>query len=448
MPPLALRPTVVTLGCKLNQNESEGIAGAFREAGACPVGVKDANLVVVNTCAVTSKAEQKARRAIRSLLKANPMALFVLTGCYATLDGAALGRLDTGGRVFVLEGARKAALLTLPQRLARGEALKDALSDIARTQTLSTDSAFAFNTTRFLFHSRPSLKVEDGCDNACTFCAVRLARGKSASLAADEALRRLQMLEAAGAAEVVLTGVNIAEYRDAKVGTLAGLLRFLIEGTERVSLRLSSLDGDVFDDELFAVLGLPRVRPHFHLSIQSGSDVILKAMGRHYTAERLRSIIGRLREVKVDPFIACDMITGFPGETAADAAASEELCLWGDFAWVHGFRYSPRPGTLAAMLTGKVSEREADERLARLVALGRAGRQRYVTRHVGQRVLAVREATPTPAGTFPATTENYLKVLVRPPAGEEPPRIGAEFALRLTSPNAPLERFDAEGTPV
>jgi threonylcarbamoyladenosine tRNA methylthiotransferase MtaB len=211
---------------------------------------------------------------------------------------------------------------------------------------------------------------------------------------------------------------------------LGGLLNYLLGGTRRIRLRLSSLNPDDIDQAFLESLADERLRPHFHLSVQSGSGRVLRRMGRLYGPERVEWAVSQLRKVRGDPFLACDIITGFPGEGEAEFRETEELCGRADFAWIHGFPYSPRRGTAAWSFGEQTPQREAASRAARLLDLARRGRRNYVARWLGKEVELVPEAagpgrpSPVPGGGFcVGTSENYLKILVpRPwlPAGYGP----------------------------
>jgi threonylcarbamoyladenosine tRNA methylthiotransferase MtaB len=424
--------SIYTLGCKLNQLESEAIAASFRDAGFTvnPWG-EGADILVVNTCTVTSMAEQKARRIIRKLLKDNPASRVIVTGCYAQLEAekiAALEEKPAGpageGRLFVVPGDLKHALLDLPRRMDAGETPDPVLfreGALPRGATIRTDP-FAFNAPALSFHSRPFLKIQDGCDHACAYCRVRIARGSSVSLDGDTILRRLQSLEEGGYAEAVLTGVNISQYRDGRLGGLEGLITFLLGNTRRIALRLSSLEPEAVTEDLLSVLGERRIRPHFHLSLQSGSNRVLSQMGRLYTAEEAGEAAEKLRALKGDPFLACDIIAGFPGESGEDFARTMELCGRIGFAWIHPFPYSPRPETPAFGFKDQVSRAEISGRVEALGSLARQGRAAYISRWLGRTVEAIPErfAGPGPGGSVPAVSENYLKVLLPPLSGREP----------------------------
>jgi threonylcarbamoyladenosine tRNA methylthiotransferase MtaB len=458
--------SIFTLGCKLNQLESEAIADSFRKAGFRLVPwdscTREPRIIIVNTCTVTSKADQKARRMIRKLLKDNPESCVIVTGCYAQLDAEEImsledlprifsrrgaeaqrrrGKNGTGGRLFALGGgegaaAAKSALLGLPQYLSEaisGEKSPDkeekplgfviqCLIEEWKRKTESTihnDSLFDFKPEEFSFHSRGFLKIQDGCDNNCAYCRVRIARGKSVSLNHEAVLERLRAFEAKGCAELFITGVNITQYSDTGIG-LAELLDLLLEGTSTIGLRLSSLEPECIDKKLALTLAHPRIRPHFHLSVQSGSDAILRRMGRVYNVYTMEKAIKMLRLAKENPFLACDIITGFPGETEPEFAATLGFCERTRFAWIHAFPYSKRPGTAAFSFGDPVRDLDKTLRVQALGELALRGRREYVKAWLGKELAAVVEKTPCGIRQCRAVSENYLKLLVNC-NGETPP---------------------------
>ncbi|MDR2607851.1 MAG: tRNA (N(6)-L-threonylcarbamoyladenosine(37)-C(2))-methylthiotransferase MtaB [Treponema sp.] len=455
---LPLSFSIYTLGCKLNQLESEALAGAFADSGFRVLSRpeeaqgQDADITAVNTCTVTGKAEQKARRVIRKLLRDCPSSCVLVTGCYAELDREELERLalESGAlsktgerRLFIIPGRWKKILQTLPAFLASAlpgnrqelPSLIQFWMDKHEGNGETQDEPDWPNPQASFFRSRAFIKIQDGCDKHCSFCRVRLARGRSVSLEAEEALARLRDLEARGFGEAVLTGVNIGLYRAVAGKTelnMAGLLRFLLEGTAGIALRLSSLEPDEMTEDLFEILGSTRIRSHFHISVQSGSAAVLKRMGRNYGPETVEAAAARLRELKDDPFLACDIITGFPGEGERDFEETVELCRRIGFAWIHAFPYSPRPGTAAASMKPLVSEREAGKRVAVLMELAGQGRAAYVQRWLGRSVEAVCESGEDPC-LFHAVSENYLRLLCRSAPGEERPLPGSAFTCRIST---------------
>ncbi|GHV29078.1 tRNA (N(6)-L-threonylcarbamoyladenosine(37)-C(2))-methylthiotransferase MtaB [Spirochaetia bacterium] len=450
---------LLTLGCKLNQLESESIAEAFTREGFTLTAGVTADILVINTCTVTSKSEQKARRLIRKALHDNPHSCVVVTGCYAQLEAGAITALEESPRqsrrLFVVAGDRKPLLLDLPcflrhqaQKIHKSDrllgdlcqALECFLKRIDGTfgSPYSSLSAFRFNVKDFSFHSRPFLKIQDGCNHACAYCRVSLARGPSVSLDAETLLSRLQALEEAGYGEAVLTGVNLNQYESAALD-LPALLEYLLANTRTIALRLSSLEPEGMTEPFLRVLAHRRIRPHFHLSVQSGSPLILEKMRRSYGPEVVDSAIRRLRTLRDDPFLACDIIAGFPGETPAEFAKTYELCRRAGFAWIHAFPYSKRPGTEAFSFKDPVPEREAVRRVEALIGLARQGRSAYIRRWSGKTVEAIVEGEGRTA-----LSENYLKLMLSvPPEGQELPP-GTVLRCRIqASMEMPDTHFDA-----
>jgi len=439
-----------TLGCKLNQLEGEGLADAFRRAGFSLTAAEGPGIIIINTCTVTSKADQKSRRLIRKALRDNPDSCVIVTGCYANLDPEEIAALEDEGenvrRLFVAGGAQgaggpaKSDLLELPAYvrdamerspdISLSEIIEEFYHGVTRSYTEKEDSrtknsvklrglnsSFDFKPEAFTFHSRGYLKIQDGCDNCCAYCRVRLARGPSVSLPKEDALAALRSAEERGCPELMITGVNITQYYHSGVN-LAGLLEYLLEGSAAITLRLSSLEPEWIDEQLAAVLAHPRIRPHFHLSVQSGSDAVLRAMGRAYTAQTVEKAAALLRGVKDNPFLACDIIAGFPGETEAEFAQTLALCTRIGFAWIHAFPYSPRPGTAAFALKNSVCQRDVTRRVEALTQLALQNRRHYAQSWIGRELSAVVEKGP--ANQCRAVAENYLKLIIND-AGELSP---------------------------
>ncbi|WP_010256808.1 tRNA (N(6)-L-threonylcarbamoyladenosine(37)-C(2))-methylthiotransferase MtaB [Treponema primitia] len=447
--------SIQTLGCKLNQIEGESIAEAFSREGFSVSAGDFADILVINTCTVTSKSEQKARRLIRKALKDNPRSCIIVTGCYAQVEADAIAALEEGElrRLFVLTGDRKTLLLDLPRYLrdtpdgSLSQALERYLEPgraVAPPDSGGMDPGdpFRFNVTDLSFHSRPFMKIQDGCNHACSYCRVSLARGPSVSLDAETLLSRLRALENAGHGEAVLTGVNLNQYRSSGLD-LGGILEYLLANTQTIALRLSSLEPDGMTEPFLRVLSNQRIRPHFHLSIQSGSPQILERMRRNYGPETVENAVRCLRALREDPFLACDIITGFPGETPEEFAKTHELCRRAGFAWIHAFPYSRRPGTEAWNFTESVPEREAVSRVESLINLGRQGRAAYISRWAGKTVEAIAE-DGRQGDAISALSENYLKLRLPLQPGQPLPPPGTVLRCRILGPLEPVEpHFDA-----
>lgn len=411
---------IQTLGCRLNQIESESIAKFFADANfsvnmdvvsASSAVNEEVSVCVVNSCAVTQKSEQKARRMIRLLLEKFPNACVIVTGCYAELSKDALLQMD--GRIAVLPGQRKSRMESVARALAKTSASKIVsasagfnaarfakkiqreIFDAPQETPRLAEQTFKLATESFAVHSRASLKIQDGCNGACSYCTIKNARGKSVSLDAASVIERAAALEKSGHSEIVLTGVNVAQYKSEYYGKqidFVSLLELLLKNTNSVAFRLSSIWPTVVSDRFCSVISDARVRPHFHLSVQSGSDKILSAMRRSYTSRDVANAVAKIRAVKGEPFFACDIIAGFPGESEDDFADTMQLMKECNFAWIHAFPFSARPGTEAFDMKPKIAERVAGERVAALFELAKKNKTAYINSFSGKIVEAIAES--------------------------------------------------------
>ncbi len=430
---------IETLGCRLNQIESEATARFFTDENfsvsmeglsAASETDNDTCLGIINTCTVTQKSEQKARRIIRLMLKKFPSASVIVTGCYAQLSPAEIKAIAP--RICVIGGQMKSRLSKVPELLIEAQGKKwnakdfsalieKEITSLPQLKAGIPEDSFKLSATSFLSHSRASLKIQDGCNNNCAFCAIHIARGHSVSLDVQTAIDRVKELEEKGHDEVVLTTVNISQYKGTwKDGfcDFTELLSLLLENTKRIHFRISSLYPDIVDDDFCRVISDSRVQPHFHISVQSGSTEILKAMNRPYSRESVIKACKKLREAKNNPFIACDIITGFPSETDEDFNKTMQLCSECDFAWVHAFPYSVRPGTAAASMKNKVPQSVSGERAKQLTEWAINQKITYVKDFCGSEHKAVLETVKRPlalsakssAGRFiyHAVTDNFI----------------------------------------
>lgn len=396
-----------TLGCKLNQIETENIANVFVQAGSELVGWNDrADVYLINTCTVTSKAEQKARREIRLALFKNPQSVMIITGCYAELDADAL---DFGPRTVVIPGSKKNSIAELAPALVSAVLDHDDLCEVIHQYAFSGESdPFFFTLPHKLFHTRPFLKIEDGCSRRCAYCRVCIARGKPQSLDANVVLERVKQYEALGAPEVVLTGVNVSLYYSNGMNFEA-LLAFLIDNTKTIKFRLSSWEPDRVSKAFLEVFSHTRVQPHVHLSLQSGSDAVLARMNRPYTRAMVVQAVERLRKVRNRFFLGADFISGFPGETDADFTASLNLIHELAVGGVHAFTFSPRPGTPAYTMKPKIPERIAVARTEALIAAGVKERMQYIQQNIGVKKEIILESLEE-EGAMTGMTADYLRV--------------------------------------
>ena len=412
-----MKAAFYTLGCKLNQVETEALISAFREQGVSIVSAEsEADIYIVNTCTVTSKSEQKARRMIRKFSRDNNSSLVIATGCYVQMEEEEVVTL--GDNVVTVSLDDKDTILDLAAFIGSYQFdLKELKSRTAlwlQEHLASSKSdggeRFRYSPADFNFHSRAFLKIQDGCDNQCAYCRVTIARGASVSLESGEIVNRLRQLSEKGYREVVLTGINIDSYHSEGLD-LAGLLKKILEETEGFRIRLSSLEPDTLTEEMCRVLADERICPHFHLSVQSGSDRILHAMRRHYTAQTVREAVKQLRAVKDDPFIAADIIAGFPGESEEDLEESMKIITELNFARAHVFPFSPRPGTEAFDMTPKIPERETVHRAARLRKASEESYKSYIERSIGKEAFILLEHR-NGEGLWYGFSETYIRFAV------------------------------------
>jgi len=424
-------------------------------------------LCIVNTCTVTAKAEQKARRIIRMLLKSCPNCAVAVTGCYAQLNQKDILALDN--RVCVLGGQHKGSLADLPPLLkkhiqenpsVKGEELSAWIQKIFDKENNSSErniitSPFRLATDVFINHSRSSLKIQDGCNCLCTYCRIRLARGKSVSLAASEVIERVQALERAGQTEVVITTVNISHYvseYEGKRVRFAELLELILLNTSSIGIRISSLYPEIVDEKLASLFANPRVRPYFHISVQSGSDAVLEKMKRPYKIQAVYNACRLLKEAKKDPFLACDIIAGFPGETKEDFDLTLKMLDECGFTYVHAFPFSPRPGTEAYSMRPMVPNYETDKRIASLEAFNKKSKREYITSYTGKILPAVCETIHRARLLkdriiIHAVTENFLHCqLVFSPQDKNLPKAGSLINVKIVRPLNEGERTGESDT--
>ena len=358
---------VVNLGCRVNRVEADLIASRLVDLGCQIVPEADADAVVINTCAVTGEAQAKARKAVRHARDLPRSPVVVACGCAANLFAEEL-RIAAPGLVV--------------------ERRKDLVADIVMGLLGFDGSAVASQShlpacaaVTPTGRMRPGIKIQDGCDNRCTYCIVWKARGPSVSLASDEVVAAVREACARGAHEVVLTGINLGSYRTSRSdalgegSTLDVLLRHLLDQTTVDRLRLSSIEPPDVTDKLLDVMASSdgRIAPFLHVCLQSGCDATLERMGRLYNTSEFADMVARARAHVPGIALETDVIAGFPGETAADFQSSRDFCRSMGFSRMHVFRYSRRPGTPAADME-QVEPGVISERASELRALGRSMR--------------------------------------------------------------------------
>ena len=420
----APRCAVLTLGCKVNQAESEEIRERFAQAGFTPVAFGEpAEVSVVNTCTVTHVADRKSRQMIRRAHAATANGIVVVTGCYAAVSPAEAEAVVPGA--LVVQRDEHNDLVDIVS-----EALRERGVDIP--ELLSPEElayAAVFQPTQGRTRSRVFVKVQDGCWHACAYCIVPRARGRSVSRPASEIVRRVQSLHAEGVAEVVLTGVCIGDYEDPdSSSSLTALIHRLLNETAIPRIRISSINPMHFDYAFLELFAHPRICRHLHLPLQSGSPYILQRMNRRHTLDEYRAIVRRARQICPDIALTTDVLVGFPGETeehfAETAAFIEEM----EFADLHVFPYSVRPRTSAAHFDAQVPFGARKQRVKQLIANVPALRQAYTERFLGRSLDVVWEEEV--AGYWRGCSDNYVRVYVK----SDTIMAGMLRAVRLVEP--------------
>ncbi len=391
-----------TLGCKLNQSESAVMAEQFREQGyeIVPFGEK-ADICVINTCTVTAKTDYRCRQMIRRAKKIVPEAKIAVVGCYAQLHPEAIRKIE--GVDFILGSDRK---FDLP------ELLEDEKKTNATIIEKSDNRQFHAPASGFFWnHTRGFLKIQDGCDNFCSYCAVPLARGRSRSDNLDDILDHAERLVAAGHRELVLTGVHIGMYgkdlqpRVSLIDVIENLEK--IEGLERI--RLSSLEPNEIDDALLEhIANSDKICRHLHVPLQSGDDEILKRMRRLYRSQDFIDVIHKIKSYLPHCGLGTDVIVGFPGETEEHFQNTRGIIEKLPFTYLHVFSYSVRPGTAAAKFSEQVDSETIKRRSEILRKIGMSKKREFYRSFIGKTVRVLWE-TKTEDGWMTGLTGEYVR---------------------------------------
>jgi threonylcarbamoyladenosine tRNA methylthiotransferase MtaB len=405
---LPLRVQLQALGCRLNEAELEGWARAFQERGFLIAAAGEpADLLVVNTCAVTEEAVRKSRKLLRRTQRENPRAKLVVSGCLAALDQGPLAR-EQGVDLVVSNRDKDRLVEIASQELGLGQ------MPVAATE-LDTNPLFARG------RQRAFVKVQEGCRYRCTFCIVTLARGEERSRPIRDVVADINRLASEGVQEVVLTGVHLGGYGSGTADRLSELIQAVLVDTEIARLRLGSLEPWDLPPNMWELFTNGRFMPHLHLPLQSGSDSVLRRMARRCKTQEFARLAEEARAQVPDLNITTDIIVGFPGETASEWQETLEFVKGLGLGHLHIFAYSPRTGTRAAALPDQVPAEVKRERSRELHALGRESEVQLLKRFLGQRMPVLIEGRHRTAqdGDWFGYTPNYLPVRVARQAGEE-----------------------------
>ena len=423
-----------TLGCKVNHYETEAIWQLFKAEGYERKEYElTADVYVINTCTVTNTGDKKSRQVIRRAIRSNPDAVIAVTGCYAQTSPAEIMAIP--GVDIVVGTQDRTKLLGLIEQFKVERQPINGVRNIMKTRVYEELDVPAFTD-----RTRASLKIQEGCNNFCTFCIIPWARGLMRSRDPQEVLKQAQQLVDAGYKEIVLTGIHTGGYgEDMKDYNLAMLLRDLeeqVHGLKRI--RISSIEASQISDEVIEVLAnSKKVVPHLHIPIQSGSDTVLKRMRRKYSMDYFADRLVKLHKALPGLAVTSDVIVGFPGETEEEFLETYHFIKDHKFSELHVFPYSKRTGTTAARMENQVDEEIKNERVHRLITLSDQLAKEYASRYEGEIVEVIPENRfneNQEQGLYEGYTANYLKVVF--PGSED--MIGEVVKVKITKSGYPF----------
>jgi len=390
------RVSIQTIGCKLNQAESEAIAAEIALLGYYVTSGVRADAFVINTCTVTNVADRKARHLVRLIRRLNPDSFILVTGCYAHRAGQDL--VKCGADVIVDNPDKNSIPLMLDGKLRGQPYLNRIDSNIGPVRRI-----------------RSFIKIQDGCNNFCSYCIVPLVRRDIYSVDTDLILKTIEEKVKLGYKEIVLTGLEIGAYLQNGT-TLSGLIRRILYETKIQRLRLSSLQPTEISRELLCLWKDLRMCPHIHLALQSGSNKILRRMRRKYDISDFKRAVDTIRDIIPDASITTDIMVGFPGEGDKEFQESYDFCRQMKFSAMHVFSYSPRPGTVAAEMTDSVSEKIKKARSLIMLRLASELAEQFARKFRGRvrKVLWENEVKPG-SGIYVGLTDNYIRVYTEGP---------------------------------
>jgi len=401
---LKKRVAFQTLGCKLNFAESSTMARSFPQDAyqrVSPDG--EADIFIINTCSVTDTADRKCRQAIRKIISKNPDAFIAVVGCYAQLSPSAVAEIE--GVDLVLGNNEKFNISSYIENIEKRKIPE--VHSCENTETAGYYASWSAND-----RTRSFLKVQDGCDYHCSYCTIPLARGASRNQPVKEIVEEAGAIVKSGVKEIVLTGVNVGDFGKTTGETLEELLLSLcrIPGLER--LRLSSIEPNLLTNNIIHLIASePVLMPHIHMPLQSGNDHILGLMRRRYKREVFRDRIHTIKELIPGAAAGADVIVGFPGETDEEFADTFDFLSSIPFTYLHVFAFSPRPGTPAAEMPGKVAEKTREQRSRQLIRLSESHKNFFLQENTGQ-VKNVLFEKKNFSGMIAGFTENYIKTVV------------------------------------
>jgi len=399
------------LGCKVNAYETDAMQELLEKNGYEIVPFKEgADVYVINTCTVTNMADRKSRQMLHRAKKMNPDAIVVAAGCYVQAQEQS-GEIDPCIDIVIGNNKKGELIEILKQYCAKREGVKKAVIDINHTKEYEE-----MHLSKTGEHTRAYIKVQDGCNQFCTYCIIPFARGRVRSRAKSDVIQEVKELAANGYQEVVLTGIHLSSYGvDLEGEDLLSLILAVneVEGIKRI--RLGSLEPRIITEKFAKTISrLPKMCPHFHLSLQSGCNATLRRMNRRYTAEEYYEKCQLLRKYFENPALTTDVIVGFPGETEEEFEESKAFVDKVDFYETHIFKYSKRAGTKAAVMENQVPEQVKTLRSNELLALDQEKRKKFEQQFIGKTVeVLMEESTKVDGKTYQVGhTKEYMKVLL------------------------------------
>lgn len=396
------------LGCKVNQYETEAMAGLFRRCGYEVVDFSAAaDVYIVHTCAVTQQAERKSRQIIRQAIRKNPDAVIAATGCYSQIAAAQISRIP--GVDVVVGTQDRGKIVAMVEAAATGRRPVITVDDIMQATEFEELPVHEYPS-----RTRASLKIEEGCDQFCAYCIVPYTRGPVRSRAIAAIENEAERLAAQGFREIVLTGIHLGAYGKDTGGRpdLADVIEALqaVDGIER--LRLSSIEPTEVSERLLAMLAAsPKVCPHLHIPLQSGDDTVLRRMNRRYSTAEYAAVIDRVRATITNVGISTDVIVGFPGETAEQFTNTCNFVEEVRFGRMHIFQYSRRTGTPAAKMPNQISPAEKERRSKQLLGIAARMAGEFHRRFIGHTLDVLAERMNAGTGLMEGLTGNYIRVM-------------------------------------
>jgi len=408
---------IATLGCKVNQFESEALMSALEQRGygLVPFG-EAADITIINTCTVTHRADFQSRQMTRRAFRSNPKSLIIVTGCYSQIEPEVMAKIE--GVRYLLGNREKGQIPELLPLMQKGELPQIQVADIQEERLFSDTPLPSFHR-----HTRAFLKIQDGCDAQCSYCIVPHARGRGRSLPPARVIEHLKVLKERVFKEVVLTGIHIGSYGvDLNPPLpLEKLLRQLEDGETPQRIRLSSMEPLDFSDDLIALLSQStKICPHLHIPIQSSDDEILKSMNRNYDRSFLFNLIQKLHQNIPELCIGADLIVGFPGETEEKFKRTYDLIESLPLAYLHIFPFSKRKGTSASQFPQQVSEGEIKKRAELMRQLGKKKRQAFYRQFLHKELkVLVEDRREKETGRWKGLSRNYIPVLLTNESGSK-----------------------------